>query len=231
MKKTYALTRIFLSGIALAVLLGGCSLWDRYFKTREEEKTPAQLMSEGTEKLDRRFYEEATQAFQKIKDRYPYSPFALEAELKMADAQFARELYDEAYEGYDEFEKLHPRNPNIPYVIYRKAMSHFNQVTTVDRDQSHTLQAKEEFERLVRKFPKSEYSLRAKRKIRECYLKIAGHELYVGHFYYKMKNYRAAIERYRYLLKTYPDLGQYDEALDYLARCKEKLAQEKKKKK
>ena len=57
-------------------------------------------------------------------------------------------------------------------------------------------------------------------------MKLAGSELYVGHFYFKMKRYNAAMSRYRYILKNFPDLGQYHEALEYLSKSEEKLAEE-----
>ncbi|MFH1241523.1 MAG: outer membrane protein assembly factor BamD [Pseudomonadota bacterium] len=224
MPKSFSIAKWLLVGASVVFLLNGCALWDRFFK--EEEKTPDQLMSEGMEDFKKGKYEEATEIFQKIKDRYPYSKFALEAELRMADSLFNRDQYMEAFDAYGEFEKLHPKNPNIPYVIYQKGMCHFNQMSTVDRDQSNTLKAKDEFERLVRRFRRSEYANMARRKIRECYINLAEHELYVGNYYFRMKKYRTAMSRYLYLIENYPDLGQYHVALEYLKKCKEKLAQE-----
>lgn len=224
MHKVPLVTKCLFAIIFMTFFLSGCAMWDRFFS--EEEKAPAQLMADGITAFKKGHFEAATEAFQKVKDRYPYSRFAIEAELKMADALYERELYDEAFDAYSEFERLHPKNTDMPYVIYRKAMCHFSQVSTIDRDQSHTMQAKEEFERLVRKFPRTEYARKAARKIRNCYINLAEYELYVGHFYYKMKKYRTAMNRYRYLLRTYPDMGQYHEALEYLSKCKEKLAQE-----
>jgi outer membrane protein assembly factor BamD len=226
MNKFRIMARLFFVGIFFILFLGGCAKWDRFFSSKEEEKTPSQLVSEGTDYLARGHYEAATKAFQKIKDRYPYSRFAVEAELKMADSLYKREQYEEALEAYGEFERLHPKNPNIPYVIYQKGMTHFEQVSTIDREQQHTLQAKDEFERLVKKFPKTNFAERARKKIRECYISLAEYELYVGHFYFKSKKYRAAAARYRYLLKNYADMGQYHEALEYLSKCKEKMAEE-----
>ena len=187
------------------------------------EKPPAELMSDGLEDLESGRYTAATEAFQKIKDRYPYSKFAVAAEIKLADSLYKRDLYDEAFDAYDEFERLHPKHPSIPYVIYQKGMCHFSQVSTIDRDQSHTRQAKVEFDRLLKRFRQSEYANRARVKLRECYIYLAEYELYVGHFYFKMKKYRTAMDRYRYLLENYPDLGQYKEALEYMSKCKEIL--------
>ncbi len=229
MHKSYFLARWFLVGIFVVITFSGCALWDRLFE--EEEKPPEQLMSEGMKNFERGHLVDATEAFQKIKDRYPYSKFAVEAELKMADTLYKRELFNEAFDAYSEFERLHPKNISIPYVIYQKGMCHFDQVSTTDRNQIHTLKAKEEFERLVKKFPKTKFANKGRRKIRECYISLAEYELNVGHFYYKKKKYRAAMGRYRYILENYPDLGQYNVALEYLSKCREKLPKEKENKK
>ncbi len=220
--RSYNVARWCLMGTLILLLFSGCALWDKYFGS-EDERTPSELMSDGIERFERGYFEEATEIFQNLKDRYPYSKFAIQAELKMADALYERELYDEAFEAYKDFESLHPKNPLIPYVIYRQGMCHFNKITTIDRTQIHTLKAKEEFERLIRRFPSSEYSAGVRMRIRECYINLAEYELYVGHFYYKMKKYRAAMARYQYLIENYPDLGQYHEALEYLRRCQEKM--------
>jgi outer membrane protein assembly factor BamD len=214
--------KTILLGVIALLLLGGCSLYEQYFGGKEE-KRPSELMSEGMTNFERGNYEEATEAFQQLKDKYPYSKYAIRAELKIADGLYEREEFEEAYAAYDEFEKLHPKNTNIPYVIYQKGMCNFRQVTAIDRDQSFTLKAKEEFERLVKRFPRSEYANRARKNIRECLIYLAEYELYVGHFYYKMGKYRTALNRYTYLIQNYPDMGQYHEALEYISKCNEKL--------
>jgi len=214
--------RNILLGTIVLFLLGGCSLYDKYFGGKED-KRPSELMREGMKNFERGSYEEATEAFQQLKDRYPYSKYAILAELKMADGLYEKEEFEEAYSAYDDFEKLHPKNENIPYAIYKKGMCNFQQVTAIDRDQSFTLKAREEFERLVRRFPSSEYANRARKNIRECLISLAEYELYVGHYYYKMGKYQTAMNRYTYLIQNYPDMGQYHEALDYISRCKEKL--------
>ena len=90
------------------------------------------------------------------------------------------------------------------------------------------LKAKEEFERLVRRFPRDDYANRARKSIRRCLISLAEYELYVGHYYFKMGKYRAAMDRYSYIIKNYPDLGQYNEALEYIRICKENLMEEQK---
>jgi len=215
-----------LAGICILLLLNGCAVWHSIFGD-EENLTPAELMTQGVEEFNDGDFQTAAEIFQKIKDRYPYSKFATQAELKMADAQYEKGLFDEAYDSYTEFEKLHPKNPDVPYVMFQKGMCNFRRVSTIDRDQSYTREAKEDFERLIKMYRKSPYAERARRKVRECYIKLAEHEVYVGDFYFKMGKYRPALDRYLYLIEHYPDVGQYYSALEKVKICKEKIAEQK----
>ncbi|MFO7783511.1 MAG: outer membrane protein assembly factor BamD [Thermodesulfobacteriota bacterium] len=224
--------RIAAALVLLLSLLNGCvvldsaaGVIDRFFG-EVDEKTPPELLMDGQEYLEAGRYQSAAEAFQQITDRYPYSPQAIRAELLMADAVFKREDYALAYELYDEFERLHPRNENVPFVIYRKGMCHLERVSTIDRDQTHTRAARDEFERLVRQFPEDRYAKLARIKIRKCLIYLAEYELYVGHFYFKRGDFRAAMGRYQYIIRNYPDMGQYHEALEYIRICQEKLAEE-----
>jgi len=206
----------------IILFFGGCALHKPF--SGKEERTAAQMMKEGLINLDKGHYKAAVREFEKIRDRYPYSEFAAEAMLKMADALYKGEQYSEAFYAYNEFEMLHHRNPYIPYAIYQKGMSLLNEVSDVDRGQMLIIKARKEFEHLVRVFPRSEYAGKARDKIRECYTYLAEHELYVGHFYFKMKKYLAAMGRYRYVIDNYPDLAPYKEALEYLSKCEENLS-------
>jgi len=209
----------------MVLLLSGCGLWKKVFGD-DIEPTPAELMSEGMQDFNSGEFEAATEKFQKIKDRYPYSKNAIQAELKMADALYQREMFDEAYEEYSEFEKLHPKNPDIPYVIYQEGMCFYRQASTIDRDQSHTLQAREEFERVIKRYKNSPYANMAKRKLRESLVQMAEHELYVGNFYFRGEKYQAAMDRYLYIIDHFPDLGQYYEAIENIKKCKDQIAED-----
>jgi outer membrane protein assembly factor BamD len=216
----------FLFVLSFFLLLNGCSTINKWFSGEEEDVDANELMSDGMDNLDRGSYKAAIEAFEKLKDRYPYSKLAITAELKRADALYLSEEYDLASDAYDEFEKLHPKHKEIPYVIYQKAMCQFMQMTTVDREQVHTLKAKEEFERLIGRFPKDVYADRARKNLRKCLIYLAEYEIYVGNFYFKKGLYSAALARYTYAVENYPDLGQYSDALERISKCKQKLATE-----
>ena len=217
--------RTFIFVSVLIFLLSGCTYFGIGGGT--SEKSPEELMRKGMIEFEDGDYSYAVEAFQKIKDRYPYSKFAVQAELKMADALFKRKEFEQALEAYIEFEKLHPKNVSIPYVIYQQGMCHFLRMSTIDRDQTNTKNALKGFARLRKEFPKSPFSLQAQRHMRKCHSNLAEYEFYVGYFYFQSGYYLAALRRFEYLITHYPDLGQYRRALTYIGLCREQLAEEK----
>ncbi len=209
--------------LSLLSFVGGCAS----FGKKDREYSPEELMERGMSEFRKGDYEEAVELFQNLKDRYPYSKLAVHAELKLADSLFKRGYFDEAVEAYIEFERLHPKNEAIPYVIYQQGMCHFLRMAKIDRDQTNTRKAHREFERLCRRFPDDPFSHLAQNRIRKCLSNLAEHEFYVGRFYYKGGHYTAALTRFEYLINHYPDVGQYEKTLAYIAKCKEKLAEQK----
>ena len=225
--------RILVVLVMVPVLLNGCTSLVDYgvgfidsLFGQTEERNASELMMEGEEYLDQGRYRAAAEAFQQVKDRYPYSRFSLRAELLMADSLFKREEYTSALEAYDEYERLHPRNEHIPYVIFKKGECHLEQVASIDRDQTHTKAAREEYERLVKRFPRDRHAALARKKLRKCLIFLSEYELYVGHFYFKQGSYRAAMGRYRYIIEHYPDMGQYNEAMEYFTVSQKLLSLE-----
>jgi outer membrane protein assembly factor BamD len=211
--------------IGVAVLLS--ALWGCAEKKPSiSEKAPEALLNFGLERLERNDYETAERAFQAIKNRYPYSKQVITAELKMAESHIRRKDFDSALLVYYDFERLHPKDNNIPYVIYQEALCHFEQVSTIDREQTHVISAKKEVERLIKRFPDSKYANKARDYLRKCLVHLAEYELYVGHFYFKMGEYEAALLRYKYIIQNYPDTGQYHEALEYISKCEKRLAEQ-----
>jgi outer membrane protein assembly factor BamD len=225
-RQSKSLVMPFLFMLGFFFLASGCSTVSKWFSKEDEDVDVGQLMSDGMDNLERGYYKSAMDDFQKVKDRYPYSKLAIAAELKMADSLYQLEEYDQAHDAYDEFEKLHPKHEQIPYVIYQKGMCQFMQMTTTDREQGHTLKAKEEFETLISRFPRDVYADRARKNLRKCLIYLAEHEMNVGNFYLKNGHYSAALARYTYVIENYPDLGQYSEALENISKCREKLAAE-----
>jgi len=150
-------------------------------------------------------YIDAFDAFQKCRTRYPISEWGIKAELKMADCLYYQKQYESAFIQYQEFTRLHPTYKYIDYAYYQMGMCYYNQLCTIDRDQSFTLKAIKQFEKLLSLFPSSPYASSAREKIGECKKNMAEHVLYIGNFYYRTGAYNAALHRYLEALNDYHD--------------------------
>jgi outer membrane protein assembly factor BamD len=209
----------FIFCLITLVLFPGCS----WFQEKDVKSAP-ELAADGMEEYRQGNYRRAIENFEKLRDWYPFDRYAILAELKIADSHYQLKQYDEAVVAYREFESLHPLNEAIPYVIYQSGRCYYEQITTMDRDQSAARNALMTFERLQRQFPDHQYSKRAGEHIHTCLKSLAGHELYVGKFYFKKKNYKAALNRFKNIIYEFPDVGIHKEALDYMARCEVAMA-------
>ncbi|MGA9755761.1 MAG: outer membrane protein assembly factor BamD [Desulfobaccales bacterium] len=214
-----------LLALVLVFAFSGCSTVKGWFGKKDTtDKPPDVLAEEGIKDLKKEKYVDAIETFEKIRDRYPYSEQALLAQLKVADAYFYKKKYDEAFNAYREFEKLHPTNKAVPYCIYREGLSCYRQRTTIDRDQTYTQKAIDEFKRLKQKFPDSEYIPKAEQYLSRCRMDLVEHEFYVAEFYYKTKRYQAALDRYQAITQDYPDFAKNAEAKERIGECQELLA-------
>jgi outer membrane protein assembly factor BamD len=203
----------------------GCSTVKGWFGKKEaSDKPPEVLAEEGISNLKKKKYDDAIETFEKVRDRYPYSDQALLAQLKVADAYFFKKKYEEACQAYREFEKLHPTNKAVPYCIFREGQCYYRQRSTIDRDQTYTQKAIEEFKRLKQKFPDSEYIPKVETYLSRCRKDLAEHEFYVAEFYFKIKRYQAAIDRYQALIQDYPDFVQNATAKQRIEECQTLLA-------
>jgi outer membrane protein assembly factor BamD len=217
--------------ICLVVLLvaTGCStIKDQYNKIfgTDETGTAQELAWEGMDAYENGKYKKAIEKFEQLKNNYPFSKYAILAELKIADAHYQREEYEDAVFAYENFEQLHPRNEAIPYVIYQIGRCYYDQIGTPDRDQTSAQKALETFQRLIKQFPRDQYSTRAAEHIKTAQKSLAGHAYLVGVFYYKTKHYKAALHRFMSIISDYPDVGYHQKALGYIARCETSIAEQ-----
>lgn len=199
--------------IMLLVVLAACS------GAKPKKTKPADVIyKEAMDLFDGKKYEDAIAAFQELNAKYPVSQYAVQAKLRIADSYYKEENYAEAISAYREFEKLHPTNENIPYAIYQIGICHFDQMLTIDRDQTPSMNAATEFARLLSRFPNSQYADSAKKNLGTARNNLAEHEFYVGSFYFKKSHYKAALERFYTLMSKYPEFTDMDKVFFYAGR-------------
>jgi len=134
--------------------------------------------------------------------------------LALADTEFYRgndiALID-ARALYLDFVTLYGDHPLAPYAQYQAGVCSLGQVNDPSRDQTQTLRAIDDLREVVRRYPQSPFSAAARLSIRTADSNLAAHEVIVGRFYEKKKNWLAATDRYREVLDTYPDYADLDE--------------------
>ena len=209
--------------VLILAILPGCAL----FKESKIEPSAAQLAKKGIEAYNAEKYITALKNFEKLKEMYPFSKYAILAELKLADSYYYLKKYDDAIFAYEEFIGLHPKNEAVPYVLYQIGISYFNKTDTPDREQVSAYKALENFKYLALNYPENKYAEKAKKYIDECLQRICEHEFLIGKFYFKTKHYKAAISRFKGIIEKYPDTGFYSKAKMYIEDCENALQKEK----
>jgi outer membrane protein assembly factor BamD len=223
--------RMIFLALAAGLLLAaapGCGMVEGWWGAGSDSEafdTPAQVLANEAELAYKDGnYDEAAELYQQLKDRYPYSRYALLADLRVGDAYFKAERYEEAVLAYDDFIRLHPKNEAVPYAIYQMGMVYHEQMLIPARDPTYSQKAVEQFQRLIRQHPQSEWAVKAKPRLQEALTRLAAHDMFVGRFYLNSERYRAAMGRFKRVLTQYPDVGFYGEALKLIKECQVQIA-------
>jgi len=210
--------KLFLCCVCL-FFVNGCGVIDYYFLAPPED-TAQELFENAKTNMADKEYPPAIEALTKLNDRYPFSPFAVQARLMLGDAYFLNEQYIEAVDVYEDFSSMHPRHENIDYVLFQIGVAKYNAHQSIDLPQTELALAIESFRRIVEGHPQSAYRDQASDYIVKCRKLLAEHELYVADYYFKSKEYKAAWLRYSQVINNYPE---QKELVD-LAAAKQKVA-------
>lgn len=187
----------------------------------------------GLAELEHKDWIAASKYFQFIKTRFPYSKYAVLAELRLADAEYGAEEYLEAIDSYRLFIKFHPTHEMVVngYANYRIGDAFFKQLPSdfwlvppsYEKDQSPTEDAEEELHKFLDKFPSSPFRKDAQEVLKKVGRKLAEHEWYVAKYYWSKDKPMGTVLRLRRLLDRYRGVGFDVEALWLLGRAYEKV--------
>jgi outer membrane protein assembly factor BamD len=211
---------LIISAMTLVTLQMACSSGP---ETKADDPEAQFKAAEEYDKDER--YEEAIRRYQEIKNKFPYSKYAILSELAVADAYFKQESYPEAQVAYANFKDLHPKHLKIDYVVMQLGLSYYNQLpATQDRDLAVANSAITNFDDLLNRFPKSEFVKDAQEKKQKTLLILAKKEMYIADFYFKKEQWLSAMNRYEGEVRKYPGQGFEDKALARAAICSARLA-------
>jgi outer membrane protein assembly factor BamD len=190
------------------------------YEMKVDPNVPAdRFYNEGLIKLDKHDYESAAKDFATLQKQYPFGEWARKGLVMEVYADYKAGSYVEASSAADRFNSLYPNTPDAAYVNYLAGQAMYGDMPDVQRDQDRMHQALKYYQTVVDKYPKSQYADDAKYKIQICRDQLAGHELEIGRYYLKRKNYTAAINRFREVLFKYQNTREAEEALERLTEA------------
>jgi outer membrane protein assembly factor BamD len=218
--------RIAIRCVAAAALLGslgGCSTIHSWFgggdTTTVADEPADQLYNEALYNLREKHYTQAIAKFEQVDKQHPYTQRAAKAIVMIAFVNYTRGDFDNAIEAAKRYLTLYPGSPDADYAQYLLAMSYYNQIPNVAWDQADTARALAALQVVVDKYPKSDYADPARKRIQVARDQLAGHDLMVGRFYLKKRDYVGAINRFREVVTKYQDTREVEEALARLAEA------------
>jgi outer membrane protein assembly factor BamD len=167
----------------------------------------------GLDHMKKRNYRSAAESFTEVERQHPYSIWATRAVLMQAYAQYMRNSYDDAINAAKRFITLHPGHKDAAYAYYLIALSYYEQINDVKRDQSSTKQALQGLDEVSRRFPDTPYARDAAAKAVLARDHLAGKEMEIGRYYQDRDAHLAAINRFKTVITEYQVTTHVPEAL------------------
>jgi outer membrane protein assembly factor BamD len=214
--------------VILATSMAGCSWLNDEDEVPPDEGERA-LYDSARENLDSSNFDLAIKNLQLLEARYPFGPYAEQAQLELIYAHYRNYDHEEAVAAADRFIRLHPQHPNVDYAYYMKGLSSFTEgqgflerflpTDPTQRDPGPARQSFADFGQLLSRFPNSEYAADA--RARMVYLRnlLARYEINVANYYFKRRAYVAALNRGRYVVENFQETPAVPDGLAVMAQA------------
>ena len=202
--------------VLLLPLLAGCGSKDENADADKPVAPVEDLYNNGIDALNAQRYDSANDQFNAVEQNYPYSTWAVNAQLMQGYTQYLQNKYTDAIGTLDRFIQLHPTHRDVAYAYYLRALCYYEQIADIQRDQRGTQTAMNALQEVVNRFPDSAYARDARLKIDLCNDHLAGKEMEVGRWYQSQHLYEAAIGRFQRVVDDFQTTNHVPEALHRL---------------
>ncbi|MBI1218706.1 MAG: outer membrane protein assembly factor BamD [Rhodobacteraceae bacterium] len=212
-------TAALLGTLALVVFVAGCG--PRKPKTvPTDDLTAAQIYKRAEYELEtKKDAKAAAKDFGEVQRLYPYSDWAKRALIMEAFADHSARKYEDSRAAAQRFLDFYPADADAPYAQYLLALSYYDQIDAVGRDQGVTFQALQALRQVIERYPDSDYARSAILKFDLAFDHLAAKEMEIGRYYLKHGDYAAAINRFRVVVEQYQTTTYTPEALERLVEC------------
>ncbi len=209
--------------LSLALVLSGCSSSSKKDTNEYEGFSEAELYSKAAQALDSQTYSTAIDILRQIESRYPFGPFAEQAQLNLIYAYYKNYEPEAARASAERFIRLHPQHPSVDYAYYMRGLAsntanlgiieRYVPIESTKRDPGQARDSFNEFSELLRRYPESKYAPDARQRMVALRNRLAWYEIHVATYYMKRKAYVAAVNRGRYVVENMQGTPAVPEAL------------------
>jgi outer membrane protein assembly factor BamD len=227
--------RRLLSLLLSMVLLSSCGLLPEQI---DETKnwSASKFYAEASASMAEHDYEKAVEYYEKLEARYPFGRYAMQAQLDIAYAHYKNEEPELALAAADRFIRLHPTNPHVDYVYYLKGIVNFNRsvgffdrfipIDSSQRDPGAAADSFKDFSELIRRFPDSQYSADARKRLVHLRNNMAKYQVHVARYYMRRGAYLAAANRCIEVVENYQRTPAVEDALEVMIEAYDKMGLE-----
>lgn len=214
--------------LCLALTLAACSNTpDR--GDQPAESSEKEIYDAAQRFLDSGNYDLAVKNLQLLESRFPFGPYAEQAQLEIIYAHYRARETEAAIAAADRFIRLHPQHPNVDYAYYMRGLANYTEgegllerfipTDMTQRDPGSAIQAFDDFRQLLQRFPNSNYAPDAKARMIFLRNRLARYEINVANYYFKRKAYLAAANRGRYVIENLPGSEAVPDALAVMVQA------------
>lgn len=219
--------RVIGAMLVIATVISACASdpgrrTNSFFNSQEiplETYSPEQIFERGEFELDRSKPEEAAFYFSEIERLYPYSDWARRALIMQAFSYHRDEDYPNSRSAAQRFIDFYPEDDDAAYAQYLLALSYYDQIDEVGRDQGLTFQALQSLREVIERYPDSDYARAAILKFDLAFDHLAGKEMEIGRYYLRRDHFSAAIKRFRVVVEDFQTTTHTPEALHRLVEA------------
>lgn len=197
----------------LLTLLVGCSTTKDNTLSIENKDSPEVLYQKGVTALKKRDLRKAAAYFGQVAYEFPYHKWSNKAEVMEIYSNYLMTEYDTVIESAEQYVKLHPASSDVPYVLYLKALSYYEQIDIPLREQESTVNSKQALIDVIKRFPKSPYAKDARVKLDLVNDHLAANEMVIGRYYLNNGSILSAINRFKTVVDEYSRTTHVQEAL------------------
>ena len=206
-------TAALLGTLALVVFVAGCGP-RKPKETPTDDLTAAQIYKRAEYELEtKKDPKSAAKDFGEVQRLYPYSDWAKRALIMEAFADHQARKYDDSRAAAQRFLDFYPADSDAPYAQYLLALSYYDQIDAVGRDQGVTFQALQALRLVIERYPNSDYARSAILKFDLAFDHLAAKEMEIGRYYLKNGHYAAGINRFRVVVEEFQTTTHTPEAL------------------